>query len=161
MQFEQTHSFDKGADAVIRMFTDRAYFERKYAQIARAYEVLEHEQDGDDFRIRCRVTIESDAPLPGFAKKFMGETMDVVQTDEWNAATRTGKLTLELPGVPAELSADMAVSEAGDGAQNTLRWTIKCNIPLVGGKLEKVLAADIEAKAARDVAVSNEILADY
>ncbi len=161
MEFTQRHEFDKDSDAVIRMFTDRAYFERKYEEIAVAHEVLECEQDGDDFRIRCRVTVKSDVPLPGFAKKFMGETTDVIQEDRWNAATKTGRLTLELHGVPAELSADMALGDEGGKAVNTLNWKIRCAIPLVGGKLEKVLATDIEQKADRDVSVSNEILADY
>ena len=117
--------------------------------------------DGSQFSITCRYEAPSDAPIPGFAKKFMGQTNVVTQTDRWDTGTMTGELTAEIEGLPATVSAEMELVDDGDGSTNTLSWTIKCGIPLVGGKIEKLVAEDIRAKSGADVAKSSEILADY
>lgn len=162
MKFSDEHRFDKPAEAVIRMFTDRDYFVRKYEELGFSnVEVLDHSQDGDDFSITCRYEAPSDAPIPGFAKKFMGETNVVTQTDEWNAASMTGRLTAEIEGLPAKVGAAMRLTDDGDGSVNTLDWTISCGIPLVGGKIEKLVAEDIRSKSSTDQAKTAEILEDY
>lgn len=161
MEFKEQHSFDKNSDAVIAMFSDRGYFERKYEHTTVSYEVLEHDKTDEQFRIKCHLTMKSSAPVPGFAKKFLSETMDVVQEDIWDAASKTGRLTVELHGVPVKITADMALKDTASGCVNELTWHIKCGIPLVGGKLEKLIADDVRSKSPHDQQVSQDILQDY
>ncbi len=160
-QFDDTQTFTQDADTVMRMFCDRSYFERKYQQTAESYEILECEQTADHFRIKARLKMRSSAPLPGFAKKFVAETMTVVQEDSWDANTRRGQLSVEIAGAPVSIQADMALVEQGEGAANKMHWTVTCKVPLVGGKLEKLIADDIRQKAPRDLEVSRELVADY
>ncbi len=161
MKFEEIYRYNKDADTVMAMFADREYFERKYAETTIAYEVLEHERSDERFRIRCKLTMPSNVPIPGFAKKFLGETMNVVQEDTWDLRTRTGRLSIELHGAPVHIFADMALKQGGEGAENHVHWTIECKIPLIGGKVAKLVADDILAKSPGDMEVSNRILADY
>lgn len=162
MQFTDKHSFDKPAAAVLKMFADKAYFERKYRELGFGnVEVLEHSADAKRFRIKVRYTAPNSAPLPDFAKKFLGETNTIVQSDTWDLDRKAGRLEAEIRGVPVKVSADMKLADEGAGSANTLKWTLSCGIPFIGGKLEEVVAGDIKAKGKADLAKSRDILKSY
>ena len=55
----------------------------------------------------------------------------------------------------------MELVDDGDGCSNELSWNISCSIPLVGGKVEKLIAQDIQSKAASDLAQTRAMLANY
>ena len=85
MKFENKHSFSKPSDAVIRMFSDRAYFERKYKELGfTAIQVLEHEKSDSKFRIKVCYTAKNTVAIPEFAKKFIPDTAIVTQSDTWD-----------------------------------------------------------------------------
>lgn len=163
MQFNDKHAFDKPVATVLKMFSDRAYFERKYRELGfGSVEVLEHSADARRFRIKVRYHARNSSPqIPDFAKKFLGETNVVTQTDTWDLDRKTGRLEAEIRGVPVKVTADMKLADEGTGSANTLKWNVSCGIPLVGGKLEQVVAGDIQAKAKADLAKSREILQGY
>lgn len=162
MKFDDKHSFDKPAATVIRMFGDRAYFERKYQQVgAWDIEVLDHQKTDQRFSITVRYTIKSEAGLPDFAKKFIGDSSVITQTDAWDLVKKTGRIDAEIKGAPVKVSAEMTLKDEGQGAANQLKWTVSCGIPLLGGKLEKIVAEDIQAKSRNDLSVSRKLLADY
>ena len=56
---------------------------------------------------------------------------------------------------------EMQLKPSGQGCANHLVWNVSCGIPLIGGKLEKVLAEDLQAKSRTDYQVSLKILRDY
>jgi hypothetical protein len=162
MKFDDKQAFAKPAATVLKMFSDRAYFEKKYASMAsvKGFVILECEHSGTRFRIKHSSQQKSDIPMPDFAKKFMGEYSTVVQQDSWDTATGVGRLDIEIKGVPVKITADMKV--AGDKtASNVFAWNVSCSIPLLGGKLEKLIAQDILAKSAADSTLSNKLLKDY
>ena len=99
--------------------------------------------------------------MPDFAKKFLGEYNDrhPAPTPGTSRPAPAGS-TVELKGVPLKISADMKVSGSGN-ATVTFNWLVSCSIPLLGGKLEKLIADDIRAKSAADMVLSNQLLADY
>ena len=162
MQFNEKHSFDKPAATVLKMFSDKAYFERKYKDFGyTGIKVLEHAVDAKKFRIKVQYQAPNSAPVPDFAKKFLGETNTVTQSDTWDLEKKTGRLEAEIKGVPVRISADMKLADEGGGSANTLKWNLSCGIPLLGGKLEQIVASDIQSKAKSDVAKSREILKGY
>lgn len=162
MKFEDKQVLSKPAATVLKMYTDKAYFVKKYAAMpgAKEFEILECETSGTKFRIKHKSQQRSDITVPDFAKKFMAEYNTVIQQDTWDTATGVGRLDIEIKGMPIKVSADMKVT--GDKtATNTLTWNISCSIPLLGGKLEKILADDIREKAKADAALTNSLLKDY
>ncbi|MES0874511.1 DUF2505 domain-containing protein [Sinimarinibacterium thermocellulolyticum] len=162
MKFDDKHSFNKPAATVIKMFSDRAYFERKYQMLGfTGIEVLEHEKSDKHFRIKVRYIAKNDVQVPDMLKKFMPGQITVVQQDAWDLTRMTGRLDVEIKGTPVKVSADMTLKDEGKGSANHLKWTVSCSVPLVGGKLEKLTADDIQAKAGRDVATTQKILNDY
>jgi len=162
MKFTTRHELDADSDTVIKMFTDPDYFMHKYeAQGATDIAMVDQSSNGDTFSITVRRTEKVSIQVPSFAKKFVGETTVVTQTDTWNAATKSGNLNIELQGAPADINATMQLSDAGGKTINTIDWNIKVSVPLAGGKLEKLIGEDIQSKTASDDAISAKLLADY
>lgn len=94
--------------------------------------------------------------VPGFAKKFVGDSIDVEQLETWNGGTH-GKLSLSLPGKPGSLSGTAVLAETDGRTTETVELTAAASVPFVGGKLEN-LVLDIFAKA---LAKENEVGAAY
>ncbi len=156
------HKFNKSVAKVWAMYTDRAFFEKKYAATGCSnIEVLKHEASDKGFSITVRYDAKSDAPMPDFAKKFMAERITVTQTDSWDAATKTGKIVTEIKGAPVKVTAEMKLEAAGKGSVNKMQWTLSSGIPLVGGKLESILGEDVKIKSARDEQASQKLLESY
>jgi len=156
------HHFSKSVAKVWAMYSDRAFFEKKYAATGCInLEVLEHKVSDKGFSITVRYDAKSDAPVPDFAKKFMADRVNVTQTDTWDASTKTGKITTEIKGMPVKLTAEMKLEASGKGAVNKMVWTLSSGIPLVGGKLESIAAEDVKIKSARDEQASQKLLEGY
>jgi hypothetical protein len=77
--------------------------------------------------------------VPGFAKKFAGETTRAVQTEEWSSPSG-GTITIETPGKPTHINGTLSLTESGGRTTETLDVEVKVRVPLLGGKLEKVMA---------------------
>ena len=77
--------------------------------------------------------------VPGFAKKFAGETTRAVQTEEWGSPSG-GSITIETPGKPTSIKGTMTLSEADGRTTHTLDADVKVKVPLIGGKLESLMA---------------------
>lgn len=162
-KFEDRHVLNKPSATVINMYTDQAFFERKYKALEGwDIEVLSCEKTAKQFTIRCKYSMKSSNPdIPAFAQKIMGTTVNITQTDVWDIAKKTGRLEVEIKGTPVKITADMTLKDEGKGAVNILKWNISCSIPLIGGKIEALIVKDINSKSVNDVAATNKILADY
>jgi hypothetical protein len=85
--------------------------------------------------------------IPGFARKFVGDEINIVQSEDWTAPEK-GNIHVSIPGKPGEMSGTALLTEDPDGTTETVNLTVKVNIPLVGGKIE-ALIADLLSKALR------------
>ena len=77
--------------------------------------------------------------IPGFAKKFAGETTRAVQTEEWGSPAG-GTITIETPGKPTSIKGTLSLAESGGRTTETLEAEVKVKVPLIGGKLESLMA---------------------
>jgi hypothetical protein len=85
--------------------------------------------------------------IPGFAKKFVGDEINIVQTEDWTSAEK-GNIHVTIPGKPGEMSGAAFLTEDPDGTTETVNLSVKVNIPLAGGKIEGLIA-DLLSKALR------------
>ena len=85
--------------------------------------------------------------IPGFAKKFVGEEIHIVQSEDWTIPEK-GNLHVAIPGKPGEMAGTIHLTEDPDGTTETVNLDVKVNIPLVGGKIEG-LVTDMLSKALR------------
>lgn len=85
--------------------------------------------------------------LPGYARKVVGDEIHIVQTEEWTAPAK-GHIHMVIPGRPAEIAGTALLTEDPDGTTETVNLTVKVHLPLVGGKIESVVA-DLLSRAFR------------
>jgi uncharacterized protein YndB with AHSA1/START domain len=77
--------------------------------------------------------------VPGFAKKFAGDTTRAVQTEEWSSPSG-GTIAIATPGKPTSIKGTLALTESGGRTTETLDVEVRVKVPLLGGKLEKLMA---------------------
>lgn len=95
-----------------------------------------------------QVTIDQWRPtegMPSFAKKIVGDQTNIVQEETWTSPTHAD-VTVTIPGKPGSMTGTASVAEVGGGTVESISLTVKVNIPLVGGKLESLIA-DLLLKA--------------
>ena len=144
MKMKVTHHFDADVETVYALMSDPDFCMRKYADAGATDIQVDSDQrdDGPKLVSRRKLTVD----LPGFAKKVMQPTNTVVQTDEWSAATRSCRYTVEVQGVPSRIDGTVTLIEEGGGTRQEVEADVKVSIPLLGGKLEK-FAVDNGIKA--------------
>lgn len=93
--------------------------------------------------------------VPAFAAKLVGEQIEITQQEEWRSR-REGDVTITVPGVPVTVRGTVRLQELDTVTVETVDLTLKVALPLVGGKLEALLAdlvtkaLDAEAEVGRD-----------
>jgi len=85
--------------------------------------------------------------IPAFAKKFVGDEINIVQAEDWTSPEK-GNIHVTIPGKPGEMTGTALLTEDPDGTTETVNLTVKVHIPLVGAKIEGLIA-DLLLKALR------------
>jgi hypothetical protein len=83
--------------------------------------------------------------IPGFARKFVGDEIQLVQTERWTDI-ENGRVEVVIPGKPGQMTGTMTLRESGGTTTETVDMEIRVSIPLVGGKIESLIA-DLLRKA--------------
>jgi hypothetical protein len=146
-----THLRYSGATpvTVFAMLLDKDFQDRKCA----ATGALDHrveitEYDDGSATIMTVRTMPTDS-LPELARSFVGATLSVRQTDEWQApapdGARDGTLLVEIEGAPVRMTGTLRLAGEGAGAVESVDGDVKVRVPLVGGQLEKLVAPVILA----------------
>ena len=151
MKLSHTTTYDASLDEVYAMLTDPDF--RDHA--ARASGVLELTVDitaqGDGAQVRME-QVQPVQGVPSFATKFAGETSQVILVETWTGRT-SSELDITTPGKPTRISGTYRLSEAGGRTTQQFDGECKVSVPLIGGKLEKVLGdLFVEAREKEGVA---------
>jgi hypothetical protein len=156
MTKQLTHeiSYDAPLDAVAAMLDDPAYRDEVIVAQGGSQNSVTFEQDGDTVVVVVDQVQPADG-LPGFARKFVGNEINIVQREEWTSADHAA-LHVTIPGKPGEMTGSVTLAESGGSTTYTVDVAIKVNIPLVGGKIESLIAEMLrkalvaEGKVGRD-----------
>jgi hypothetical protein len=87
--------------------------------------------------------------IPGFAKRFVGDEINLIQTEQWSGTDSVGEhatVDVVIPGKPGQMSGTIRLVESGGTTTETVEMQIKVNIPLVGGRIESLIS-DLLRKA--------------
>ena len=135
-------TYDAPVDAVAAMLADPAFREEvcDYQRVISRKVTVTPSGDGMDVVIDM---VQPARGIPGFAQKFVGDTINIVQSESWSSPTQ-GDITITIPGKPGEMSGTAVLVASGSGTVETVDLTVKVNIPLVGGKLEGLIAGLLE-----------------
>ena len=141
--------YDADPATVFGMLTDADFQERKCA----ATGALDHEVEIDEYddgsaAIRTSRTMPTDQ-VPDFVRTFVGSTLAVVEVDDWQPAaadgSREGTVLVEIKGAPVRLAAAMTLRADGAGTRQTIDGDVKASVPLIGGRIEKVIEPALQA----------------
>lgn len=158
-KFSDQHLYPASTSTVLEKFTDETFLREKYTALGREdIEFIAVEKTADEARMEVRYSDKPDMNVPSFAKKFVPERAVVKQTVVWDLQSQKGVVTVVSEGSPITISGSMQLSSDGDNCQNLLKWEVSCSIPLVGGKLEKLLVEGLKAKGQRDEAITQSML---
>lgn len=159
--FTDEQHYSHAVDRVLDCYTNPEFLQEKYAQLGREdIELRSHEVDGDKVRMVFAYSDKPDMELPGFARKLVPERAHVLQHVTWDRAARIGKIEVNAEGSPVHVHGEMRIAASGSGSVNTIRWEVSCTVPLVGGKLEKLICDGLRHKAAKDREVTEVLAGD-
>jgi len=82
--------------------------------------------------------------LPSFARPFTGDSTRAIQHEVWTDPLG-GTVRIEAPGKPSDVRGTITLQQEGDGTREIVEMDLKIKVPLIGGKLEKLLAERITA----------------
>lgn len=133
-------AYDASAEEVAAMLADPAFRE----EVLTRQRVLRHSVsiEGGHVLIEQVQTAEG---LPSYARKLVGDEIRIVQEEHWTSPT-TADVTVTIPGKPGDMTGSARLDEADGRTVQVIDLAVKVAIPLVGGKVE-ALVADMLGKA--------------
>lgn len=138
MHFHQELEYDASPAEVYAMLCDPAFREA----VCEAGDSIRHEvtitPDGDGMSVSVD-QVQPAAGIPSFARKIVGDEIEILQREEWSSATDAA-LEVSIPHKPGHLKGTITLRESGTGTVETVDAEIKVHIPMLGGKLEKLIA---------------------
>ncbi|HEY7043966.1 MAG TPA: DUF2505 domain-containing protein [Nocardioidaceae bacterium] len=122
------------------------------AAVCEATHALDYDvrvDEHDDETASVVVTRTMPAEVPDFLKKMVGETIGVVQTEEWGKpdgdGQRTADVVVSISGQPAKMTGTAAIVRTDEGAAMRIEGDLKVAIPIFGKKVEPEIAKGIYA----------------
>ena len=156
MKLRHELTYDATPDAVRAMLTDPAYWDK----VAEATGAISSKATVTDEGGSTRVVVDQEQAVqgvPSFAKKFVGESTRAINTMLWQGLSAA--YDVDTPGKPTSMSGTATISARGAGSTLTYDLDVKASVPLIGGKLEKLVFELTTAGFEKDQAVGSAWLA--
>lgn len=144
MRFHHTNTFPGTVEQVHAMLADPGFREEVCASIHSLECAVDVVETGTGVVVEVRQT-QATRKIPPMAQKLIGEHVEIVQREQWTG-DRGGTFEMGIPGKPGHLRGTVTLQQQGDVCVQSYDGEVKVNVPLVGGKLEG-LVADLLRKA--------------
>lgn len=145
MRLTERLEYPATTEDVFAMFCDRAFREQVCQETGALSWSVEVDASSDTAGDGASVTVRRVMPaeVPAAVKRFLGETVEVVQTEQWESADgdhRRAEVLIEIEGQPAKMIGTVTLEPDGETSALVLDGEIKVRVPLVGSRLEKEVA---------------------
>ncbi len=163
-RFKIEDEFEIGADAFWDMFFSKDYGQAMNDAIELKWELLEFERSGEgaDERIHRVQRLTPKREVPKMMKKFVDGAISYTEHNEW----RRGDGHMSVNTIPNFMAdkissgGDYRIEARGEGrCARIYDGHIECRIPLVGGKVEKMLVDEVKESYARSTAFTRQWIA--
>jgi len=134
MEIRHDLHYDAPPAAVYAMLGDPEF----RARVCEAMQVARHDVEVSATSIGMDVRIDMSqhtTGLPAIARKVVGDTTRVVQSERWEAA-KGADLRVEIPGRPGHIRGRISLSGSGAGTTESFVGEATIGVPLVGRRLE-------------------------
>lgn len=152
--FTLCEHYPAGVELVYAAFADEQYWLARLADSGADTVTLDSITVGTDGGVDVVTTqgIHRDK-LPALAAQFHPGHLNVMRHETWRTV-RDGRVCAEVTGkivgAPAKLSGDAVLEPAGGGCELRLTATVQVDIPLVGGKIESFIGAQLASLMAAE-----------
>jgi uncharacterized protein YndB with AHSA1/START domain len=143
MKFRHELSYDAPPGQVFAMLADPEFRTASCEAMEVISADVQLERDGEGFTLVID-QLQNTRDLPAFARTFAGESTQAIQRETWRGPTQ-GDLSIESPGKPTSASGTVRLEPSGGGTTEVVELEIKVKVPLIGGKLEKLMADKVAA----------------
>jgi hypothetical protein len=93
---------------------------------------------GSGMRVRLEQAHSTDR-IPSFAQRLVGHEIRFVQEETWPAPSGAD-IHVTIPGKPGDMNGSTSLTQSGDDVVQQIDLAVKVSIPLVGGKVEDLIA---------------------
>lgn len=142
MKFRRELAYEATPDQVFAMLADPAFREK----VAAAQQVVSvevtHVPQGDGFTLVVD-QVQDTRGLPAIARKIAGDTTQAVVREEWTGPDG-GTIEITAPGKPTKAVGTVALVADGGTTRHVVELEVTVKVPLVGGKLEKLMTDNID-----------------
>jgi hypothetical protein len=154
-RLEHQLTYDAPMADVAEMLADPSFREEvcDFQGVKRAMVTIDSDDNGMEVTID---QVQAAHGIPSFAKKFVGDEINIVQQESWASPTE-GDIKVTIPGKPGEMTGTARLAESGGVTTESVEMTVKVSIPLVGGRIEGLIA-DMLLKALK---AENKVGRDY
>ena len=143
MKFRKELAYDADPEDVFAMLADPGFREK----VAQAQEVVSVDvtltPSGRGFSL-VSDQVQNTKDLPAIAKKITGDTTQAVITEEWSEPSR-GSISITAPGKPTKAEGTITLQPSGTGTTEVVELEVKVKVPLIGGRLEQLMADNIDS----------------
>lgn len=143
MHFHYEMRYHAPIDEVYAMLGDKDFRER----VCEAADTVRHEvtisEDGSGMTVDVD-QVQPSHGIPSFAQKLVGHEIEVEQREVWSSPT-DATLEVTIPGKPGHLKGTITLTEGDGVVVETVEAEVKVHIPMIGGKLERLIADLLES----------------
>jgi hypothetical protein len=159
MRFEHTLRYEATPDEVFAMLGEVPFRERVCEAQHVTDCIVTVDRSGDAMSVRVDQKRPSEG-IPSFARKFVGDTIHILREEDWSSPTDAA-LDVSIPGKPGRLRGTVTLRPDGSGTAKTVSGDLRVDIPLVGGKVEVLIAELLEHALEAEQRVGSAWLAEH
>jgi hypothetical protein len=151
-----TQRYPGTIDRLWSVFGTPDYPAAKYMALgALGVKMLRHESSASMIAIELERRVEIAAGVvPGWARSYVNLEQTVRHTSHWRRTAPdavSGELKVGFSGLPVKVVGVAVIRTTGaDSTQLTIDFDIQCRVPLVGGRIAKLVSEQIEQSFAAD-----------
>jgi hypothetical protein len=161
-RIDEVQFYDADPETVFAMLADEEFIIHKSTQSGSLDVSASVEVNGDHTRIRNSRVMP--AKVPGFVKRFLGDTIPMDETQQWGPpeedGTRKGDFSVDFDGQPIGFSGTLSLRPEDGGTAVETVGEIKCSVPFLGGRIEKFAAEWISKYLNKEQRVGAQWLVD-
>jgi len=150
--------FEAAADTVAALMTDPDFIVDRCLAIGELSAECHAEEDEDSVTLHTTRVAHQD--LPGFLTKLVGEEQTVTVHEVWQrvADGHKGRYTVRTARAPIEIEGRFTLQSDGSGSLYKVEHRFHVPIPLIAGRIEKVLSRQITATVEAELEYTAERL---
>lgn len=144
MRFRHTNTYRGTLDEVHEMLVDSAFRE----EVCRTLRSVSHRVEVDRGESATTVLVDQTQvarKIPAMAQKLIGDHVEIRQSETWTDPDHA-TFEMTIPGKPGHLRGTITLADLGDRVEQTFSGDLEVKVPVIGGRLENLIA-DLLGKA--------------